>query len=612
MFFRVRGGNYDCPLTYPVVEHSFSQFTCRCTAKTPRYQSYQYRQLRIHWAQQWLQTRYDSTPNWLAAIWEDAAYLTYRSPVVLFSNTMAIRLSLDMNPRTWEAEPAVPDPRDRAALCVMESLYFRQLLIDENVAEVFRSNRPLSQAQFRRYYSMRIPQQGRDIISVNEPRHVRTVLLILEGAMAFVEVMVGESPAPPHAVRAVVHEAIRQLRQRTASSTFDKFRHSVGALTALPRDEAAGAFAALAALSQKNTEYLARIHKEMLTVVCMDDLTPIRNATEGLNVSALANPWNRWYDASMLQIVSQNGIAMYQGEHSPMDAVVSASTPIDVVTKYAVPFLDTDEGRRWRHGSAVAESDLAVATSRVSLLDWDIDDAVANRIQLAIAAHKERAKDCQVLAYRNASVGRQKFSSLGVHADFFIQAALHLTYYTLHNHVAAAYESASTRVFQQGRTETIRSMTPAMRQLIEAVVKKDPGASPAFAKAQSAHVQVSSDAGSGRGVDRHLLGLRAAMSALGLPQPRFFTAPCVQQAQSFLLSTSQMVGETFIGGFCHPYRAGYGACYYILQDEIRASLAAGADGAVATFAKTFTLSIERLISVAEQLSRDTPKNAGKL
>src|SRR5271154_659885 len=73
------------------------------------------------------------------------------------------------------------------------------------------------------------------------------------------------------------------------------------------------------------------------------------------------------------------------------------------------------------------------------------------------------------------------------------------------------YESAATRKFQQGRTETTRTVSDESVAFCNAMA--DPGVSAEegvklFRAALDAHVKCISDASDGRGVDRHLCGLK--------------------------------------------------------------------------------------------------------
>lgn len=57
-----------------------------------------------------------------------------------------------------------------------------------------------------------------------------------------------------------------------------------------------------------------------------------------------------------------------------------------------------------------------------------------------------------------------------VSPDSFIQQALQLAWYKDQGYASATYESASTRGFLHGRTETIRSVTTDSRAFVKAML----------------------------------------------------------------------------------------------------------------------------------------------
>jgi carnitine O-acetyltransferase len=133
--------------------------------------------------------------------------------------------------------------------------------------------------------------------------------------------------------------------------------------------------------------------------------------------------------------------------------------------------------------------------------------------------------------------------------DVFIQLALQLAWYKDQKCFTAVYETALTRSFLHGRTETIRSYTSQARKFIEAITsgaasKKE--ISSLFKDAARAHVALTRRAVLGRGIDRHLMGLRLVMG-MGENSP-LFSDPLFFQSQRWLLSTSGLSeGQRFIG-----------------------------------------------------------------
>jgi carnitine O-palmitoyltransferase 1, liver isoform len=87
---------------------------------------------------------------------------------------------------------------------------------------------------------------------------------------------------------------------------------------------------------------------------------------------------------------------------------------------------------------------------------------------------------------------------------------------------ALTYESAMTRLFKDGRTETIRSLSDASCAFVRCM--EDPKCTAearrqALLAASNYHQTTSRKAMTGGGVDRHLFGLYVACMALGLEAP---------------------------------------------------------------------------------------------
>ena len=54
-------------------------------------------------------------------------------------------------------------------------------------------------------------------------------------------------------------------------------------------------------------------------------------------------------------------------------------------------------------------------------------------------------------------------------SDAFVQMAIQLAYYKVHRSFTATYETALTRMFANGRTEAIRTLTTASRAWVLAM-----------------------------------------------------------------------------------------------------------------------------------------------
>ena len=518
--------------------------------------------------------------NWLGDWWDEFAYLRARYPVVINSNIMAARL-LDMDPVTWKAKPVFSNPVERTAMCITESLYFRTLMIAESVKEVIPVAKPLCMTQFRRYYGMRKPGKGIDSAVFQKPIDAVHAVVMYRGRMGSIKVADPKDPSFslnfPELVAAVqrIVDTIDERAEADRQAGVDWLANCVGALTAAERDAAAEGFQQLSGASEDNRRYLDRLFNSCLTIVSIDD-EEVRDVSHGILVAAHKFPHNRWYDRATSQIVAKNGVGMYQGEHSPMDAIVSATTPVEIVSRFAIQYVKEKryEGQTVRHDFSVERA--------VEVFSWTVPEACQAIIRKAIDEHNTVSSACEAIGYRFSGYGRSFLATRKVSPDFLVQAALQLALLEDSGSCGAVYESASTRAFQQGRTETIRAHSLEQKALVEALQKTDipqleqnglggeavQRLKKLLLEAQRRHGVLSAEASSGQGVDRHLLGLRIASGALQKELPPLFQQTEVAAAQNFVLLTSQMIGETYLGGFAHSLPYGYGCCYYIHKDRI--------------------------------------------
>lgn len=85
------------------------------------------------------------------------------------------------------------------------------------------------------------------------------------------------------------------------------------------------------------------------------------------------------------------------------------------------------------------------------------------------------------------------------------------------------YESAATRRFQLGRTETCRSVSVESVNFVKTFENPEATAQEKIAAARAAfnaHVKFIGDASAGKGVDRHLFGLKKLVEP-GTELPQF-------------------------------------------------------------------------------------------
>jgi len=172
--------------------------------------------------------------------------------------------------------------------------------------------------------------------------------------------------------------------------------------------------------------------------------------------------------------------------------------------------------------------------------------------------------------------GTNYITSLKVPPDSWAQIAIQISYFRLHKKLTAIYETGSTRAFNHGRTDTVRSLTEPISSFIKSF--DDPKISlpqklQFFMDAVSSHRDYLIASVRGEAIDRHFLGLRLLSASLNLPVP-LFSSFGFQESQNWRLSTSNMnPSDYWFCGFGPVVDDGYGVCYCIRPDHFKFSIA---------------------------------------
>ena len=149
--------------------------------------------------------------------------------------------------------------------------------------------------------------------------------------------------------------------------------------------------------------------------------------------------------------------------------------------------------------------------------------------------------------------------------------ALQLAWYKSRGNFTATYETALTRAFDKARTETIRTLTEDSCAWVLSMVdplasvryhlfesffrtkkrRKDSTRLALLHRAVQTHTTLSRHAATGRGIDRHLLGLRLMIRPDAGERTSLFEDPLFERSQEWKLSTSALSpGKFFRGTGC--------------------------------------------------------------
>lgn len=217
-------------------------------------------------------------------------------------------------------------------------------------------------------------------------------------------------------------------------------------------------------------------------------------------------------------------------------------------------------------------------------LPWDLDETVAlPAIERAYAAAQLLIDDIDLRILVHEAYGKGLMKKCRISPDAFIQMALQLAYYRDAGKFSLTYEASMTRLYREGRTETVRPCTIESSAWVRAM--EDGGATTTAERvallmaACQRHQLGYQDAMCGKGIDRHLFCLYVVSKYLEVQSP--FLEAAVLNAK-WQLSTSQTPhGQTSKmdlekhpdcisagGGFGPVADDGYGVSYIIAGEDL--------------------------------------------
>ncbi|EUC41801.1 hypothetical protein COCMIDRAFT_8514 [Bipolaris oryzae ATCC 44560] len=477
--------------------------------------------------------------NWIYEWWNDAAYLAYRDPVVPYVSYFY----------SHRDDKSRRNPTKRAAAMTTAVLEFKKMVDECTLEPEYMKKLPIAMSSYEYMFNCcRVPKKPSDT-TVKFPYQEHKHIIVIRKNQFW----------------KLAHEVNgKQLNTAELQQQFDYIYSkaekspAVGALTSQNRDVWSDVYLKLKAHSPVNAATLQDIESASF-VVCLDDASPI-TLEERAHQYWHGDGANRWYDKPLQFIINENGTSGFMGEHSMMDG-----TPTHRINDYAnqqifsnaLPFDDPN-----------IRSDLpSPKPLRFELspeLQQDIEDAQSH-FSRQIAAHELRVQAYQ--GYGKGLIKKFKCSP-----DAYVQMIIQLAYHKFYGKNRPTYESAATRRFQQGRTETCRSVSDESVAFCNAMA--DANATPEECQqklraALDAHVKYISDASDGRGVDRHLFGLKKCLKE-GEELPALYKDPAFTYSSTWYISSSQLSSEYFNGyGWSQVVDDGWGLAYMINENSIQ-------------------------------------------
>lgn len=475
--------------------------------------------------------------NWIYEWWNDAAYLAYRDPVVPYVSYFY----------SHRDDRSRRDPAKRAAAITSAVLEFKKLVDTGSLEPEYMKKLPLCMDSYKwMFNATRMVARPADY-PVKFPASENKHIIVIRKNQFF----------------KISHEiGGKQLNTSEFEKQFNKIYQvaervpAVGSLTSENRDIWADARELLVQTSFKNKDALRAIDSASF-IVCLDDASPV-TLEERAHQYWHGDGANRWFDKPLQFIVNDNGTSGFMGEHSMMDG-----TPTHRLNDYT---NDVIFGNKIDFSDASVRSDLP----EPQLVQFDITPPIQAEIDRAVTDFHNVINQHQLAVQAYQGYGKGLIKQFKCSPDAYVQMIIQLAYYKMYGKNRPTYESATTRRFQLGRTETCRTVSDesvAWCTSMSDSSQNDETRINMFRKAVNAHLEYISAASDGRGVDRHLFGLKKLLQQ-GEETPAIFKDPAFGYSSSWYLSTSQLSSEFFNGyGWSQVIDSGFGIAYMINENR---------------------------------------------
>ena len=367
--------------------------------------------------------------NWLAQWWDDAAYLEYRDPVVMFVSYFYAHKD-DRHRKL---------PAQRAAALSKAALSFKRQIDEGTLEPDYMRKAPIAMSSFKYMFNTcRIPGEGKDKVTIFGPQGNQFIVVARKNRFY----KIWHEIDGRELSTADLEEQFRKVIQLagTESTTMP-----IGVFTSDNRDNWAVNRKALIAANPANEASLNAMETSSF-LVCLDDTTP-HTLEERARSCWHGDGKNRWYDKPCQFIIFDNGRSGFMGEHSMMDG-----TPTHRLNHYVCDILARN---KLDHGDPTPQSNLPEPE--------EIKFYVNSNVQSAITKSEKRFQDLiseydlRVMYYQ--SYGADTIKTFKSSPDAWTQMMIQLAYFKFYNVNRPTYESASSRKFQLGRTETCRTVS---------------------------------------------------------------------------------------------------------------------------------------------------------
>ncbi|XP_078041780.1 carnitine O-palmitoyltransferase whd isoform X1 [Augochlora pura] len=500
--------------------------------------------------------------NYVSDWWEEYVYLRGRSPIMVNSNFYGIDAIL-MHPTTVQAA--------RAANVIYSCLQYRRLIERQELEPILIQGLvPLCSWQYERLFNTtRIPGRETDkLVHYQDSKHI---VVYHKGRYFKVPIY--------HKNRILLPCEIEIQMQQILDDTSEPLvgEEKLAALTAGERT--AWAIAREEYFAKGTNKISLDLIEKAAFIVVLDDIPYIYDPSNPDKLDQYGRillhgkGYDRWFDKSFTLCIGSNGRTGFNAEHSWADAAVMSHLWEYVMSK------DTDTKQYGEDGRNKGEPEFSPPSP--IRLQWDLTSQCIDTIEESVQVAQKLLSDVELRIYVHDAYGKGFMKINSMSPDAYIQMALQLAYFRDSDKFNLTYEASMTRLFREGRTETVRPCTIESTEWVKAM--HDKGATvehkyKLLLAAAKQHQKGYQDAMSGKGIDRHLFCLYVVSKYLEVDSP--FLKEVL--SEPWKLSTSQTPhGQTSLinlkkhpncisagGGFGPVADDGYGVSYIIAGENL--------------------------------------------
>uniref|UniRef100_A0A672LSH5 carnitine O-palmitoyltransferase n=1 Tax=Sinocyclocheilus grahami TaxID=75366 RepID=A0A672LSH5_SINGR len=505
-----------------------------------------------------------SAPSQVSDWWEEYIYLRGRGPIMVNSNYYAMDF-LYVIPTTRQAA--------RAGNSIHAIMMYRRKLDRAQIKPLYLLEKrvPLCSAQWERMFNTsRIPGLETDVLQhMNESKHIA---VYYKGHFYKVWMFYDGRLLLP---REIEQQIERILADKSEPQPGEELLAALTAGDRVPWAKARSQFFSRG----KNKQSLDAVEKAAF-FVSLDDTeqrydpeNPVQSLDSYGKSLLHGKCHDRWFDKSFNLIVFKNGTMGLNAEHSWADAPVVGHLWEHVLSSDPVRLGYTEDG----HCKGNPHPNLPGPQR----LQWDIPEECQAVISSSLKVAKALADDVDMHIIPFNNFGKGLIKKCKTSPDGFIQIALQLAHFRDKGKFCLTYEASMTRLFREGRTETVRTCTTQTCDFVRAMMN-DKATREEKLKllkvAAEKHQDLYRLAMTGDGIDRHLFCLYLVSKYLGedsaflkevLSEPwRLSTSQTpLQQLDLFDLKRHPEF-VTSGGGFGPVADDGYGVSYIILGEDL--------------------------------------------